>query len=111
MDWQATELNTAWRYAFMALIRKSDQHGDPDSIARSIESWNRHMQILEGRLERTGAFVTGRTFTVADVVIGLSTNRWLMSPIDRPALPAVRDYYERLSERPGFLEHGRNGIE
>ena len=26
MDWQATELNGAWRYAFMALVRHSADH-------------------------------------------------------------------------------------
>jgi glutathione S-transferase len=29
--------------------------------------------------------------------------------MERPTLPAVQDYYERLSERPGFRAHGRNG--
>ena len=27
------------------------------------------------------------------------------------AFPAVEAYYERLSRRPAFLKHGRNGIE
>jgi len=29
--------------------------------------------------------------------------------MQRPALPAVEAYYERLSERKGFRTHGRNG--
>ena len=29
MDWQATELNVAWRYAFLGLARKSPAHTDP----------------------------------------------------------------------------------
>jgi glutathione S-transferase len=32
-----------------------------------------------------------------------------MTPIARPTLPAVEAYYERLTERPGFRLHGRNG--
>ena len=35
---------------------------------------------------------------------------WLMTPFDHPALPAVLAYVERLSERPAFLKHGRNGL-
>jgi glutathione S-transferase len=54
--------------------------------------------------------VTGARFTVADIVLGLATNRWFMTPMERPALPAVTDYYERLSQRPAFLVHGRNGV-
>ena len=36
-----------------------------------------------------GPFVCGAAFTLADVVLGLSTNRWRLTPIERPVLPAV----------------------
>ena len=109
MDWQATELNTAWRYAFMTLVRQSPAHSDPAAVAASVAEWNRHMGILDAELSRAGAHVTGGSFTLADIVLGLSTHRWFMAPIDRPRLPAVEAYYERLSERPGYRTHGRNG--
>jgi glutathione S-transferase len=110
MDWQATELNNAWRYAFMALVRASPAHADEAAVAASVESWNRHMCILEGQLARTGAFALGSTFTLADIVLGLSAHRWFMTPMARPRLPAVEAYYDRLTERPGFRAHGRNGV-
>jgi glutathione S-transferase len=110
MDWQATELNNAWRYAFMALVRGSAAHTDADLITASIASWNRHMQILDAQLERTDAFAVGQTFTLADVVLGLSAHRWITTPMQRPLLSSVQSYYERLSQRPGFLLHGRNGV-
>jgi glutathione S-transferase len=110
MDWQATELNNAWRYVFMGRVRGSADHADAQAQEASAASWHRHMAMLDAQLARTGAFVTGDTFTLADVVLGLSTHRWFMTPMDRPVLPAVQVYYERLSERPGFLRHGRNGL-
>jgi glutathione S-transferase len=110
MDWQAGELNNSWRYAFMARVRQSPAHTDPASIAAGINSWNRHMTILDGQLRQTGAFATGARFTLADIVLGLSTHRWFMTPVERPALPAVAAYYERLSQRPAFMAHGRNGV-
>lgn len=110
MDWQATELNTSWRYAFTALVRKSPSHTDRAAIDASVASWNAHVGIIEGQLRKTGAFVAGNTFTLADVVIGLSINRWLMTPMERPALPAVQAYFEGLAARPGFAEHVRNGL-
>ena len=112
MDWQATELNTAWRYAFMALVRQSPAHSDSAATAHSVREWARHMAILDTQLHNTGAFVTGAGFTLADVVLGLSTQRWFATPLDatlRPELPAVAAYYDRLSQRPGFMQHGRNG--
>lgn len=110
MDWQATELNNSWRYAFMSLVRRSPAHTDPQATAAGVSNWNRHMTLLDAQLQRTGAFVTGAQFTLADIVLGLSTHRWFMTPLERPALGAVTEYYERLSQRPGFMAHGRNGV-
>lgn len=109
MDWQAGELNNAWRYAFMSLVRQSPAHTDAGALAHSVREWNRHMAILDTQLQTTGAFATGHAFTLADVVLGLSTHRWFSAPIERPDLPAVAAYYDRLSQRAGFLQHGRNG--
>ena len=110
MDWQLAELNTAWRYAFMGLVRKGADYTDVNAIEASVASWNRHMALLDSQLQRTGAFVAGSAFTLADIVLGLATHRWFMTPMQRPALPAVEAYYERLTERPGFRQHGRNGV-
>ena len=110
MDWQATDLNTAWRYAFMALVRNSPAFQDPAQVAASIAAWNRHLAILDAQLGATGAYAAGSRFTLADVVLGLSVNRWMLTPMDKPDLPNVAAYYERLAERPGFRAYGRNGV-
>jgi glutathione S-transferase len=110
MDWQATELNTAWRYAFMALVRHSAAHGDAAQVQASVASWNRQLGILDRHLETTGAFAAGDSFTLADIVLGLSINRWLMTPMDRPSYPALAVYYARLGMRPGFAAFCGNGI-
>ncbi|PPV07582.1 glutathione S-transferase [Xanthomonas bromi] len=106
MDWQATELNTAWRYAFMATVRGSAAHTDLHSIAASVSEWNRHMTILDAQLQRAGPYVLGADFTLADIVLGVSTQRWFASPIERAPLPAAAAYYARLKTRAGFQRHG-----
>ena len=110
MDWQATDLNASWRYAFMALVRKNTAYGDATEVSASAAEWNRMMGILDARLAETGAFAGGPDFTLADISLGLATHRWFMTPIERPALRAVEAYYERLTERPGYRTHGRNGV-
>jgi glutathione S-transferase len=102
MDWQATELNTAWRYSFLALARRSALHTDAAAIAQSVAEWNRHMRILDAHFAQGGQFVTGEFFTLADVVLGLTTHRWLHTPLERPHLDALLGYYQRLSVRPAF---------
>jgi glutathione S-transferase len=109
MDWQATELNNAWRYAFTALVRRSPGHTDPAAIQASTAEWNRLMTLLDAQLAKN-TYVCGDSLTLADIVLGLSINRWLSAPMERPALAAVSAYVLRLSERPGFLAHGRQGL-
>ena len=111
IDWQATEFNSAWRYAFMALARKNPAFADERQIDASSKDWTRMVAILDARLTETRAFVAGPAFTLADIPIGLSVNRWFMTPMQRPSFPAVDAYYERLSARPAFMKHGRNGID
>ena len=109
MDWQATELNNAWRYAFMGIVRRSPAHGDQQQIDASIASWNRHIGILDRQLATAGPYVTGDRFSLADVVLGLSVHRWLSMPMERPPYPAILAYYQRLCERPGFRTFGLHG--
>lgn len=105
MDWQATELNNAWRYAFMALVRNSPAHQDRAQIDASVANWNRHVGILDQHLAQGSAYVAGETFTLADIVIGLSLGRWRLAPITRPAFPAVDAYCARLAQREGFQQY------
>lgn len=105
MDWQATDLNNAWLYAFLGVVRKSPHHADPAAIAASLEAWHGCMRLLDKHFAHGGQFITGEFFTLADVVVGLSIHRWLMSPIERPPLDALHGYYQRLSVRPAFRAH------
>lgn len=109
IDWQASDLNKSWSYAFMSLVRHSPEHQDSQALAAACKDWSRHMEILNRQLESTGAYVAGNEFSLADIPVGLSVNRWFETPLAHPDFPAVSDYYERLSHRPGYLLHGRNG--
>lgn len=52
IDWQGSDLNRSWSYAFMSLVRRSTEHQDPAAIAASCAQWARHMQILTGSWKR-----------------------------------------------------------
>lgn len=106
LDWQATDLNRSWSYAFLGLVRRSAAHQDAEQIALSIRNWTRCMAILDSHLAHSGGFVTGDAFTLADVSIGLSVNRWFGTPFERPEFAAVQAYAERLASRVGFGLYG-----
>jgi glutathione S-transferase len=110
MDWQATEFNNSWRYAFMALVRNSPAHTDAAAIAAGVAGWNRHAAMADAALAGGSPYLCGDVFTLADVVVGLSLQRWHAAPLAHTPLPAVEAYLERLCERAGFRAHGRNGM-
>jgi len=108
MDWQAGELNNSWRAAFMALVR--GQPATPEAIAAGVANWNRHMAMLDAQLAKTESYVCGDEFTLADVVLGLSAQRWKNAPIEHIELPAVQAWLQRLASRPGFADYVDNGM-
>ena len=75
MDWQATELNTSWRYAFMSLVRNSPAHQDPRLLAAAIKGWSHTMGILNQQLENR-ALRRGAKLYPADIPVGSAVNRW-----------------------------------
>ena len=99
MTWQASDLSPAWGYVVRARLRNFPANPDPDRIAESISVWTKMMQILEGQLEK-GDYVANGRFSLADIVIGLSTHRWKAVEFDKPALPAVDAHYARMQARP-----------
>jgi glutathione S-transferase len=102
VDWQATDLNTAWRHVFMARVRRHPAFPDDAGAEASAAEWNRLMTILDGQLARSGGHVAGSAFTLADIVLGLSAHRWRRTPMQRPPLPHVASWLDRLTDRPAF---------
>lgn len=109
MDWQVSDFNNTWRYAFQGLVRRNPDCQDGAAIERSMAAFNDGVAVIDAELARTGGYVCGPEFTLADIPIGLSIHRWMSMPTERPTMANVTRYYGRLCERPGFCEFGRDG--
>lgn len=109
LDWAGTDLYWGVRALFMGLVVKQGPMADPGATAVGIKDANFRMKLLDAYLASNGPFLTGEAFTIADIPVGLIVNRWFSIDFEKPALPAVASYYERLSARPAFMMHGRNG--
>jgi glutathione S-transferase len=108
MDWQASDLNNSWRVCFQALVRRNPAFQDETTICASVDLFNERVGIIDAQLARTGGFIAGDRFTVADIAIGLSLHRWESVPMARPRYVNVLRYLERLMLRPGFVRYGRD---
>jgi glutathione S-transferase len=104
MNWYGTNFAQSFRYAFHALIRKNPAFADQTRIDSSLRACAARVAILDAHLARTGPYVAGPDFTLADILMGAGVNRWMHMPADKPPCPAVAAYYERLSARPAYAE-------
>ena len=101
MDWAFT-FQSAMRAVFWGLIRTAAEKRDAKAIEEGrVKSNQLAADVLERNLEKK-AFVTGDKFTMGDIPIGCEVQRWMRCPIERPKLPNVEAWFERLGQRAPF---------
>jgi len=111
MDWVAYDLTPAMRGAFLGGQMDEPPWNNEWFVAQGRSDFTQCMRLLENELADGRPHICGEGFTLADIPLGLVVNRWFaVTGFDKPALPHVAAYFERLSERPAFLRHGRNGL-
>jgi glutathione S-transferase len=106
MDWGTSVLATAITPAFWQLVRTPPAQRDPAAIAASAAKTAQATAILDARLAQR-PFLCGDALTLADVVCGINTYRWLNLDFagaghPRPPQPALQAWYERLAQRPAY---------
>ncbi|MGE5640521.1 MAG: glutathione S-transferase family protein [Clostridia bacterium] len=100
MDWAFT-LQRAMRDVFWGLIRTPAEKRDAKAIEAGVRASNDLMRIPEAALAAR-PYVAGAAFTMGDIPLGCEVQRWMRVPIERPRMPAVEAWFERLRERPAF---------
>jgi len=100
MDWQTTNATAAMRDAFWQLVRTPAGERNQAVLQASVQASETKARILDAHLA-TRPYMTGEAFTMADIPIACHVNRWYALPIERPHLPHLEAYYQRVSARPG----------
>ena len=103
MDW-AFSFQRAMRDVFWGLIRtpaeKRNAKAIEDGVKQSIE-----LAALLDKVLADKPYVAGAAFTMGDIPIGCEVQRYMRVPIERPALPQLQAWFERLRARPAFARH------
>ena len=111
MDWVAYDITHALRGAFLGGQLKEAPWNHPWYVEQGKKDLIHVIGLLDGHLASNGPYVVGKTFTIADIPIGLVVNRWFMiAELERPDYAAVAGYYDLLTERPAYRQHARNGL-
>jgi glutathione S-transferase len=104
MDWQKTTLTGPMTDLFWRATRTEPPLRDPAAIASAARATEQVLSVLDSHLAGRD-FVVGARLTMGDLPLGALVNRWYGMPIDRPTLPNLQSWYERLKERPAFRTH------
>jgi glutathione S-transferase len=101
MDWAFT-FQRAMRDVFWGLIRTPPEKRDAKAIEDGRLASNKlAADVLEKTLQGR-KYITGDAFTVGDIPIGCEVQRWMRCPIERPKLPNLEAWFERLGPRAPF---------
>ena len=100
MEWQSTGYTPAMGPAFMQLIRTAPEKRDVGAIESSRAKSEKHAAILDAHLADR-RYLTGERFTIADIVVGCATHRWLHLPLERTSRPNLERWYDEVAARPG----------
>ena len=109
MDWQLSVLAPPMTPLFLQHVRTPPAQRDPELIGKSLERAGRAFGMLDATLAGS-PWLGGKRFTVADISCGVLTYRWMNLPIERPGLPALTDWYERLAERRAYQQQVMIGL-
>ena len=77
-------------------------------IEAAAESAGRKLGILDRHLEGRN-WIVGDSLSFADILVGSMMYRYHNLEIERPRLGSVMAWYQRLTSRPAYQQHGRNG--
>jgi glutathione S-transferase len=102
MDW-AFSFQAAMRDVFWGLIRTPPEKRDAKAIEAGCKQSASLAAVLDAHLAAQ-PYVAGASFTMGDIPIGCEVQRWLRVPIERPPLPRLEAWFERLRERPPFVK-------
>ena len=101
MDWQQTTLHADVTFVFWGQIRGRRENQDPAKVAAASANLALLWSLLDGQLADR-PFVAGDTLTMGDIPVGCAMWRWWNLDLEKPDLPRLYAWHERLQERPGF---------
>jgi len=104
MEWAQTVLQRNFIQLFWALYRTPVEQHDHALLAELTAKCGEDFKSLD-RLLGDQATITGKTLTYGDIPIATQFFRYFTLEIERPSVPNVESWYDRLSKDTTYAEH------
>lgn len=103
-EWGKNTFAEAVLDIFVYDVRLSPETRDPMLLVQATDKVTPLARILDARLGR-GPWLAGVDFSFADIACGHILHRYFTLDWDRPDLPSLAAYYERLQSRDAYRDH------
>jgi glutathione S-transferase len=104
MDWQLAAVTPPMAVMLLGYYRTPPEKRDAAALEtarlRALDYW----KMVENQLAQ-GDYLAGDALTLADICVGIWGYRWHAYPIERPSLPRLKAWCERLGQSKGFKAH------
>ena len=104
MTWSTDSFMGTFFPVFWQLVRTEEKDRDYRKVVEMAQHSAKILKVLDDHLVMND-FVVGDQFTFGDIPLGVLIHKYFVLDIERPSLPGVEAWYERLKERPAFKEH------
>ena len=105
MDWSQSTLQPDFLLGvFWGFYRTPEAQRDMTAVERKVDCCGAHFRLLDQWLSDRD-FMLGRHFTLADIPIGTHLYRYFNLEIERPDMPNVDAWFDRLQQRPAYRKN------
>ena len=104
MDWMQTTLNPHLGVLLLQTVRTPPEQRNNEAVEAARKALTGVWPILDSHLAGR-QYVVGDSFSMADIPVGAAVYRWYAFDVERPALPNLEAWHQRLMERQPYQEH------
>lgn len=101
MDWTTSTLADPFKAVFWGIVRTPADQQNWDSINAGRQACIDALKTVEQALAEQ-PYLSGQAFGMGDIPLGCFIYAWFEMPIERPAMPHLEAWYQRLQQRPAY---------
>ncbi|WP_303396508.1 glutathione S-transferase family protein [Xanthomonas hortorum] len=101
MDWTTSTFAGVFRDLFWGVLRTAEAERDHARIAAALMRSGELLARADAVLAQQ-PYLSGEQFAMGDIPLGSFIYAWFEMPIERPELPHLQAWYQRLRARPAY---------
>ncbi len=101
MDWATSSLAGTFRDLLWGVVRTPEDQRDMVKINAARDAVGKLLTLVDAALASQD-YLSGDAFGVGDIPLGCFAYAWFEMPIERPALPNLEAWYNRLKGRGAY---------